>query len=695
MLADSNEKPLILVVEDEPVTRITLEKILDQSGYPVIIATNGSEGLSQYIEHRPSLVLMDVMMPGMDGYETIQAIRNYETEHAVPILMLTALDDPESIDDAFNSGATDFITKPINWGLLTQKVKYSLRASEIEEQLRTSQSQLIYAQKLAKLGYWEWDAQSNHVSGSKSAFELFGLPSHHRDLSLEQFLTNITPKDKPMIHQAMAELHQGQASIQVSFRVMQPDSSLTHIECLGEAFFDSDHNIIRITGTAQDISRLHKAESLIEYQAEHDRLTDLANRSSFSRTLITALKEKPSNSLSAVIIFDIDRFKQINENLGQEHGDSLLLALANRLNRVTRENDHVARLGSDEFAALLQNIDSASDLNIMINRFNQQLKAPFIINDRELYVSYSFGIAVYPDDANDAETLMNNANVARTKAKKSGGNQYIFFEQGMNENAHEMLSLENDLRKALKNQEIEIFYQPQVNVETLKPTGAEALVRWRHPTRGIVSPGLFIPIAESTGLITDIGNYVLETAIKDAGNWHRAGYQLHVGINLSGRQFSQNNLIEKVQSNIANIDYNPKYIDLEITESLAMSNAEANIQTLKGLKAMGLSISIDDFGTGYSSLAYLQSFPIDAIKIDRSFILNLDSKEGKAIAQTILAMAESLDLDVVAEGIELDEHVNFFRGKHCHLFQGFKFGKPMPEKDFSEWLKSYNINDLN
>ncbi len=369
-------------------------------------------------------------------------------------------------------------------------------------------------------------------------------------------------------------------------------------------------------------------------------------------------------------------------------------SIAKRLNRITRENDYVARLGSDEFAIFLQNIGTPSDLNILINRFHQQLTAPFIIEGDELYVSYSFGIATYPDDSKDSEELVNLANIARTKAKKSGGNQFVFFRPKMNENAQETLSLENDLRKALKNNEIEVYYQPQVSAKTLEPTGAEALVRWNHPTRGLISPAIFIPLAESTGLIIEIGEYVLQKAIKTAQKWHQAGYPLHFWINLSGRQFSQSNLMADIQQLVSRSSLDPHFIDLEITESLAMSNAKSNIQRLNGLKAMGLMISIDDFGTGYSSLAYLQSFPIDTIKVDRSFILNLGTKEGDAITRTILAMAESLNLNVVAEGIEDPEHIEFFKNKHCHIFQGFKFGKPMPENNFFKWLKNYNSQHL-
>ena len=694
MLPQSNHTPLILVVEDDAVTRLTLVKVLSHSGYEVVHASNGREGFSSFIEHKPSLILMDAMMPEMNGYEAIQAIRNYEKERASPILMLTALEDSESIEQAFEAGATDFITKPINWELLAQRVKYALRSSQIEDKLRSSQSQLVFAQKLAKLGYWEWDAIKDEVTGSESVFILFGIPKQP-GVTLEQFLSNILPKDLPIIQQAISEANQGQSHIQISFRSLQHDGNLTHIECLGEVSFDRDNQVTKITGSAQDISRLHKAESLIQYQTQHDSLTELPNRASFTETLNDFLLNQSSKRLSAVIIFDIDRFKQVNGNLGQEQGDNLLISLAQRLNRITREEDNCARLGSDEFAVLIRNVEDQHELNLLLNRFTHDLNAPFMINNKELFISYSMGVSVHPDDAKSTEKLVSHANIARSKAKSLGGNQFTFYRPEMNENAQDMLSLENDLRRALQNNEIEVFYQPQVNTKTLAPTGAEALVRWRHPTRGIVSPVVFIPLAESTGMIIEIGQYVLETAVKDAENWHALGYdQMHIGINLSSRQFTQSNLMKLVQKVTSQSKLPPHFIDLEITESLAMSNAETNINILNGLKAIGVSLSIDDFGTGYSSLAYLHSFPIDTIKIDRSFVLNLDTKEGRAIAKTILAMAESLKLEVVAEGIELEEQVEFFKGKHCNIFQGYKFGKPMPKNEFLVWLKEYNKPQL-
>lgn len=686
MLSTSSKPTRILLIEDDPVTRLTVSKVLRHFGYELIEAKNGKEGFSQFIEHKPTLVLVDAMMPEMNGYEVIKAIRNYELDHSIPVLMFTSLEDTESIELAFESGATDFITKPINWELLAQRIKYAIRSSEIEEKLRSSQSQLLFAQKLAKLGYWEWDALKDEVKGSESVFNLFGIPKQ-QGISLDLFLSNVLPKDFPIIQQAINEANRGQSHLQVSFRALKHNGNLTHIECLGEVSFDRDHKISKITGSAQDISRLHKAETLIQYQTQHDSLTELPNRSSFTSTVSDYLTHYDSHRLSAIIIFDIDRFKQINENLGQEQGDALLISLAQRLNRVTREGDFVARLGSDEFAVLIQNAEHLDELNLLLNRFTQDLNAPFIINNQELFISYSMGVSVYPDDADGLETLLNNANIARTSAKSRGGNQFVFYSPSLNDNAQDMLALENDLRKALQNNEIEVFYQPQVDAQTLKPIGSEALVRWRHPERGIISPGIFIPIAESTGMIIEIGQYVLETAVKDTQSWHATGFsELRIGINLSSRQFSQANLIELVQHVISNTVLSPKYIDLEITESLAMSNAESNITILNGLKAIGVSLSIDDFGTGYSSLAYLHSFPIDTIKIDRSFVMNLDTTEGQAIAKTILAMAESLKLEVVAEGIEIEEQQEFLQSQNCTILQGFKYGKPMPKNEFTDWL---------
>ncbi|MBN2864406.1 MAG: EAL domain-containing protein [Thiotrichales bacterium] len=676
------------------VTRLTLTKILQKSGYDVVQAENGQQGFSRFCEAKPALILMDVMMPIMDGYAATQAIRNYETGQATPIIMLTALEDMESIEHAFNAGATDFITKPINWTLLGQRLKYALKAAKTEEELRASQVHLNYALRLAKLGYWEWDAVKDQIKGSHSAFELMGVPIQE-DMPIETFISMVAPKDLPLLQQAISDAQRGESHIQVSFRVTHPNQNLLHIDCLGEASYDNQGNLVKITGSAQDISRLHKAESIIDYQANHDNLTDLANRSYFNKylqNLITTKSVNQSNNLSATIVLDIDRFKIINDNLGQNNGDLLLMTLANRLKKITREDDFVARLGSDEFAIIIKQAQNLAELNLSLNRIFNDLSRPYLIGDQELFITFSFGVAIVHQDGQTANHLLANANVARAQAKALGGNQFALYQKDMNLQAKSQLLLENDLYKALERNEIEVYFQPQVDAQTLKPYGAEALVRWNHAKLGLISPVKFIPIAESTGLIIDIGQYIIRKAVEETAKWHEMGYNhLHIGINLSGRQFSNDNLMDVIQNVLSNTTLPAKYLDFEITESLAMSNADHNITVLKGMKALGVSLSIDDFGTGYSSLAYLHSFPVDTIKIDRSFIINLVTPQGQAIVNTILAMANSLHLDVVAEGIEDDFHATYLQERNCNIFQGFLFGKPMTADEFTRYL-SENTN---
>lgn len=680
----------ILIADSDEHSRTTLKNILMKQGFHVLEASSGKEALTQFIQQSPKLVIMDAFLSEMDGYATTEAIRQHEKITTSPIFIIIDKDSHDSAEQAYQSGATDFIDKPINWVWLMRRIQHALKVSHIEDRLRISQSQLEYAQRLARIGYWEWNAQSDAVIASDSAFELFDVPKQE-SMTLNQFFRNIIPKDLPVVLGVIEDAKPKQPAIQISLRVFNHNNQLTYIDCLGEASFDSHGDLSKIAGSVQDISRLHRAEDLINHQSTHDKLTDLANRSYFNQHLNQFVKEADSTKTSAIVILDIDRFKKINDHLGQENGDSLLRTVANRLNTVTRENDFVARLGSDEFAILIKNAKSIQELNLSINRIFQEVSSVMTIQGQEIFVTFSMGMSLLQQDGHNASELIAHANIARNEAKRAGGNQFLFYQTSMNAESKEQVLLENDLQKALANQEIEVFYQPKIDAKTLLPNGMEALVRWNHPAQGRVLPYKFIPIAESTGLIIEIGQYVLEQAIKQTEIWHQMGFnQLQVSVNLSGRQFSNPALTEDITNALKQSSLAPKYLDLEITESLAMTRADENIRILKNLKKLGISISIDDFGTGYSSLAYLQSFPIDTIKIDRSFILNLGTPEGQAIVKTILVMAKSLNLKVVAEGIETDAHVKFLQQKHCQTFQGFLFGKPMSATDFTKFLKAAN-----
>jgi len=679
----------ILIAESDENSRATLKNILLKNDFLVLEAKNGKEALKLFIQQSPSLVIMDAFLPEMDGYATTEAMRRHEKITVLPIFIITEKDNRQSAERAYQSGATDFIAKPINWIWLMRRIEYALKASHIEDRLRISQSQLAYAQRLARLGYWEWDAHSDRIIASESAFELFDVPNQEA-LTLNQFFRNIIPKDLPLVLGAIEDTTPEHPTLQISFRVFNHNNQLTYIDCLGEVTFDAQGKLSKITGSVQDISRLHRAEDLIDYQSTHDKLTDLANRFYFNQHLTAFTKQIDPNKTSATIILDIDRFKKVNDHLGQENGDALLRTVANRLKAVTRESDFIARLGSDEFAILIKNAESTQELNLSLSRIFYDVSKVIMMQDQEIFITFSMGVSILGQDGNSASELIAHANIARNEAKRAGGNQFMFYQTSMNAESKAQVLLENDLRKALSQHEIEVFFQPQVDAQTLIPTGAEALVRWRHPVHGMILPYKFIPIAESNGLIIEIGQYVLEQAIKQTEKWHEMGFSdLVIGVNLSSRQFSNPTLSEDIGTLLLDSTLDAKYLDLEITESLAMSRADKNIRILNNLKKLGVSISIDDFGTGYSSLAYLHSFPIDTIKIDRSFILNMESQEGQAIVKTILAMAKSLKLRVVAEGIEKQFHVDFFQKNRCQIFQGFKFGKPMPADAFTNYLMGF------
>lgn len=676
----------ILIADSDENSLTTLNRFLVKQGFKVLEASNGKDALKLFSQHSPNLVILDAFLPNIDGYRTTEAIRRHEQITTCPIFVITEKDNHHGAEQAYQNGATDVISKPINWAWLIRRIHQALKVSHIEDQLRISQSQLEYAQRLARLGYWEWDAKSDTIVASDSAFELFDVPKQET-LTLNQFFRKIIPKDLPVVLGTIEDAKPEQKTIQISFRVFNHNNQLTYIDCLGEAAFDTQGNITKITGSVQDISRLHRAENLIDYQASHDKLTDLANRSYFNQHLTQFFEQANFDQISAIIILDIDRFKKVNDHLGQEDGDALLRTVANRLKTVTRENDFVARLGSDEFAILLKNAQSTQELNLSLNRIFQEVSNAISIQDQEIYITFSMGVSILQQDGNSASELIAHANIARNEAKQAGGNQFMFYQSNMNAESRAQVLLENDLQKALANHEIEVFFQPKIDAQTLRTNGAEALVRWRHPVHGMVLPYKFIPIAESNGLIIEIGQFVLEQAIKQTEKWHRMGYKnLQISVNLSSRQFSNPALTQDITNLLLNSSLEAKDLDLEITESLAMTRADENIRILKNLKKLGVSLSIDDFGTGYSSLAYLQSFPIDAIKIDRSFIQNMETSEGQAIVKTILAMAKSLKLNVVAEGIEKNFHVEFFQKRRCHTFQGFKFGKPMPADDFTKFL---------
>ncbi len=433
------------------------------------------------------------------------------------------------------------------------------------------------------------------------------------------------------------------------------------------------------------------ASEQIEHLAYHDSLTGLPNRALFYDRLIMAVSRSGrKQQKTAVLFIDLDQFKEINDSLGHTVGDQLLKLVAERIKTSTRETDSLARFGGDEFTLMLDEIEDTEDATLVAQKIIESLRVPFTVRDHELFVSGSVGISFYPDDGVDADTLVRNADTAMYRAKDHGRDSYQLYAPAMNVRALERLALEQTLRKALSNDELTLYYQPLVRTEEGEVVfGVEALLRWNHPDLGMVSPAHFIAAAENSGLIVPIGEWVLSKATHQAMDWTDSlGYPLSVSVNLSARQFQQPNLLDQVRSALDESGLPAAQLELEITESSAMQNADNTVRTLRELKKLGVRISMDDFGTGYSSLSYLKRFPIDTLKLDQAFVCDIgtDDDDG-SIATAVLAMGRSLDLDVIAEGVEKETQLRFLQERACTRFQGYYFSVPLPPDELTPFIR--------
>jgi diguanylate cyclase (GGDEF)-like protein/PAS domain S-box-containing protein len=452
-----------------------------------------------------------------------------------------------------------------------------------------------------------------------------------------------------------------------------------------------------VQAIGRDITERKQAEETIRRLAYHDALTDLPNRALFEDRLLVALAQaRRQREMIAVLFLDLDSFKVVNDTLGHGAGDKLLQAVAHDLALLVREGDTVARVGGDEFTLLLAGIEAPEDATDIAQRILECLRQPRVINGTEFRTTGSIGVTMYPADGGEGETLLRNADTAMYRAKERGRDNYQLYTASMNARVMERIAVEQDLRHALIHDELALFYQPIVAVETGVITGAEALLRWRHPQRGIVPPGEFIPLAEETGLILEIGEWVLRQACRQIRRWREQDLAVNlVAVNLSARQFQQEDLVQRIAGILRESGVSPDLIQLEITESAMLKNVDSAMVMLWQMREMGIQIALDDFGTGYSSLTYLKRFPIDAVKIDQSFVRDLDHEASDAtIVSTVIGMAENLHLNVIAEGVETENQLEFLRQRGCKEYQGYLFARPMPAEEFAELLRAASSANL-
>lgn len=682
--------PLILAADDDELTRDMIEQILGEAGFEVITAANGRTAVELFLQHEPDLVLLDVMMPELDGYTACAKIRENQMSRYTPIIMLTGLDDVCAVTQSFERGATDFVTKPINWPLFTERVRYALRGSELALQLKENQERLEAAHRIAKMGHFEYDLATHNFSCSAYLRESLLHAADDSVTNLSSFLRYIHPDHAAAFESAIKNAATTMTPVSLDHRIVRHDGSERSVYTRAETVLDRNHQPVRILGIMHDVTERMETEQRLNFLTYHDELTGLPNRVLFQDRLRQSMHEADRTERQvAVMVLDLDRFKTINDSLGHDAGNVMLRIVAERIQSVVRKCDSLARLSGDEFVLAVGEVHTASDAITFAQRVMTALAPPIHIGDQDLYVTASLGIALYPVDGNDIEDLLRDADAAMHQAKQSGRNTFQFYQAEMNAGARQRLTMEASLRQAIAKDEFLLCFQPQVNLLEHKVHGAEALIRWRNG-KTLVSPAEFIPLLEETGLIIPVGAWVLRTAVNWLKGWHDRGLELNVSVNVSARQFHDPHFVDTVLQIADESGVSPNFIELELTESTLMANESHAIELLNTLKSVGFKLAIDDFGTGYSSLSYLKKLPVDYLKVDKSFVLNMASdQDDLIIVRSTVDLAHNLGLKVIAEGIENPIVIRLLREMRCELAQGFLIGRPLFIEQFAPWYSGY------
>ena len=691
---------LIVSNSDDDIKLILRE--LKKSGYEITWkkATSKDDAISLLNNEKWDVILLEYMNNKDFTALDILDVKN-KLAIQTPFILIYEDINNDKIIELMKNGCSNCIIKEnlsqlgsvVSNEIFNCKFEYEKLAEA--ERIKRHYDNLLFNARRYKLaingsndGIWDWDIIKDKGYISYKLKEILGMSSEDMEQFLDTWWSLIHPEDREAFEEALENyIYQKTPYFVCEYRVKSKDNDYIWFLTRGKAIRDKDGAPIRMAGSHTDITDRKKAEEKINYLAYYDIVTGLANRTLFEEKLNKTIeKAKEKKEMFGIVYLDLDNFKTVNDTMGHDFGNLLLKDIGDLLKRHIGKQDMAARLSGDEFVILVPRLNSNEKLKNMINGINNEFREPFILGNQQVYVTMSSGIVIYPIDGEDEQTILKNADTAMYCAKEIGKNNYQFFMPEMNEKIVEKLKLQNDLRNAVKNQEFVVNYQPQISIETGKIVGLEALVRWIHPVEGIVSPLKFIPAAEETGLIEQIGEFVLRSACKQNKLWQEKGYApMCIAVNLSARQFQQKKLIKIIENVLDETALDPEWLELEITESISMKDLDFTINTLHNFKDIGIKVALDDFGTGYSSLNYLKKLPIHSLKMDKSFVDDItnDSKE-LAIAKAITTLAKTMNLSIVAEGVETKEQLLLLKELEVDIAQGYLISKPLPAEEIEK-----------
>ncbi|MEW8626177.1 MAG: EAL domain-containing protein [Candidatus Thiodiazotropha sp.] len=702
----------ILIADDEPRARASLKELLRFTGHEITLAESGREAIDLLNSNNFDLILLDLNMPDLNGHKVMEHIDQYSIDCDIVVISGEATFDHASL--ALRNGAKDFLRKPYQPEELLRTIdntldhrRLKIENKQISQRLNESESLHKFIVNNSPDMIYLLDQEGRFAFINDRVEGLLGYEP--KEIIGQHFSKLIFEEDINQANYTFNERRTGDRAtrstelrlnckINDGPRYFESRTVPIELSSIGIYSVDEDNqkSFIGTYGVARDITERKQAEELIKYQLHHDLLTNLPNRTLFRDRLNMAMAHSKRTGKKLVVMYlDMDRFKIINDSLGHYVGDELLKLVGQRLRSELREADTLARVGGDEFNLLIPEINDIQDARNLAEKILRLTAEPFYIKNEEIFISFSIGISVYPSDGDTKDALIKHADIAMYKVKNSGKNGYAFYSDRMKSHFTASLDIENGLRKAISTDELCLYYQPQYNTMEDKIVGVEALVRWQHPDKGIIQPNEFINVAEESGLIVPLGEWVLRKACEDMQRWQtEENISLSLSVNISVQQLEMDQFVNKTLAIIKRHNLARNVLELEITEHAIMQDMEKAIDTLSRLSHRGIRIAIDDFGTGYSSLGYLQSLPINTLKMDRSFVEGIKSKGDNSIVTAIISMARGLNLDLIAEGVESQTQIDQLNRAGCHLAQGFFYSRPLPEDEFLQIIKS-QTNSIN